>query len=156
MKSVSFEHFLAFTTQYLFLASLLDSQSLANRTDNLKIPTKSCDFKRCLCSYNRASDRHYLYCNDPDTVTLPDFSINNRSSLTFAKLDFTNSGIRNISGRIKFLFANPQDQSALLNLKSQLKRNWFQVINTWYTKLKEDAWDAAATHRALWDHARSP
>ncbi len=113
MKSVSFEHFLAFTTQYLFLASLLDSQSLANRTDNSKIPTKNCDFKRCLCSYNRATDRHYLYCNDPDTVTLPDFSINNRSSLTFAKLDFTNSGIRNISGRIKFI---SPDKSALLYL----------------------------------------
>ncbi len=103
MRSVHFELLLKFIfTQIFFLASLLESNSLVTRIDDLAIATKTCGFKRCLCSYNKQTDRYYLYCNDPEIVQLPDFSIKNRSNLIFAKLDFTNSGIRKISSSIKF------------------------------------------------------
>ena len=59
---------------------------------------KNCYFKGCLCSFKSDTDRYYLYCNDPKLKSIPDFSMRNRSSLVFAKLDFTRSGITQISG----------------------------------------------------------
>lgn len=59
----------------------------------------ACVFKRCLCSYNSNTDRYYLYCNDPNVIEVPDFSVANRTDLIFAKLDFSQSGIQHITGR---------------------------------------------------------
>jgi hypothetical protein len=60
---------------------------------------KSCDFKNCLCSYNKETNRYYLYCNDPNLTKIPDFTVGNRSNLIFTKLDFSNSGIERIASK---------------------------------------------------------
>lgn len=89
---------------------------------------KKCNFKSCLCSFHAKSKRYYLYCNDASMKSIPDFTWSNRSDLIFSKLDFSLSGVKNITATdFDSLKLDITEADMPLNL-SQLQSDSFEEI----------------------------
>ena len=89
---------------------------------------KKCNFKSCLCSFHAKSKRYYLYCNDKNVKSIPDFTLQNRSDLIFSKLDFSLSGVKNITAHdFDSLKLDISETDMPFNL-SQLRSDSFEEI----------------------------